>query len=107
MQRVEDGEQVHERQLDRPPGEESEAPGEAQQEGEPGHAAQVVQARAVLVVVGVLPLDPLQLHHDHHEHGQVQHKDQAEVRHHAHVEGNIILEPAAGIRGIKYSKSAI
>lgn len=41
LQRVEDGEQVHEGEVDGPPGEQSEAPRHPQQEGEADHAAQV------------------------------------------------------------------
>lgn len=62
MQGVEDGEEVHERRVNGPPGEESKAPGESQQDGDPRHAAHVLHRGAVGGVVRVLPLDPAQLH---------------------------------------------
>lgn len=96
LQGVEDGEEVHERRVNGSPGEESEAPGESQQDGDPRHAAHVLHCGAVSGVVRVLPLDPAQLHQHHHEHDEVEDEDDAEVGHHGHVEGHVVLQPAAG-----------
>lgn len=95
LQWIEDAEEVHEGQVDGPPGEESEAPSEAQEDGQPDHAAHILQCGAMLGIVGVLALDPIQLHYDHYEHGQIHQKDYAEVGHDGHIEGHIILQPAA------------
>lgn len=95
MQGVEDGEEVHERHVNRSPGKESKAPGESQQDGDPRDTAHVLHGGAVIGIVGVLPLDPAQLHQHHHEHDEVEDKDDAEVGHHGHVEGDIVFQPAA------------
>ena len=96
MQRVEDGEEVEEGQVQGPPGEQSEAPGEAEQEDEASHAAQVCdQAPLGGLVVGVLPLDAGQLGQHHGEHHQAQYEDDQEVRHHPDVERNVVPQPAA------------
>lgn len=92
---VENGKQVHEGQVDWPPGEEGEAPREAEEEGYPHHAAYVQQSGAVNAVVRVLLSDPSQLHQHHDEHDEVEQKDDAEVGHHRHVEGNVVSQPAA------------
>lgn len=90
MQRVEDGKEVHEGQVDGPPGEEGEAPGEAQQHGDARHPPRVLQGVGAPRAVRVLPQDATQLHHDHHEHDEVEEEDDAEVCHHRHVEGHIV-----------------
>lgn len=78
------------------PGEEGEPPGETEQDGETSDAAQVCQHSPVRrLVLGVLLLDPGQLNHDQDEDQQAQSKDQGEVGHHAHVEGDVITQPAA------------
>lgn len=43
LQRVKDGEQVHEREADGPPGKQSEAPGHPQEEGQADDAPKVPQ----------------------------------------------------------------
>lgn len=109
---IEDGKQVHEGKVDRAPGEESKAPGEAQEDGYPCNAAHVLQRGAVDEVVRVLPLYPTQLDQHHHEHDQVEQKNNAEVGDYRHVEGDVILQPAAvgedggqeGIRGLVICK---
>lgn len=45
--------------------------------------------------MGVLLLDSVQLNHNDDEDHQTQKKDQEEVGDHAHVEGSIIIQPAA------------
>lgn len=99
MERVADGEEVDEGDVERPPGEQSEAPGEAQQNHQARDAAGIGQNPPVGgLVMGILPLDPSQLDHhddeDHHADGE----DQEEVGHHPHVEGDVITQPAAGVR---------
>lgn len=95
LQTVADGEEVHERQVDRSPGKKGKAPGEAQEERYPRHAAYILQCGAVLQVVRVLPLDPTQLDQHHDEHDQVEEKNDTEIGHHSHVEGNVVFYPAA------------
>lgn len=95
MQGVEDGEEVHERRVNRSPGKEGKAPGESQQDGDARHAAHVLQCGAVSGIVGILPLDPAQLHQHHHEHDEVEEEDDTEVGHHGHVEGHVVFQPAA------------
>lgn len=55
-----------------------------------------MQAAAVLIIVGVLPLDSSQMDHHHQKHGQVQHKYDAEVCHNGYVECYVILQPTTG-----------
>lgn len=93
---VEDGEDVHEGQVDRAPGEEGEAPGQPEEEANPQHAAHVLQSAAVSAVVRVLLFYPPQLHQHHHEDDDVKEKDEAEVGHHRDVEGYVVPQPAAG-----------
>ena len=96
LQRVENGEKVNKRQVEGSPGEQSEPPREAEQDDEAGDAAQVRQHPPVgRLVLRVLPLDPGQLDHDDDEDQQAQHKDQEEVGHHAHVEGDVVTQPTA------------
>ena len=96
LQRVEDGEEVNKGQVERPPGEQSEAPGEAEQDDEAAHAAHVRHHASVRsLVLRVLPLDPTQLDHDHDEDQQAHGEDRQEVRHHAHVEGDVVTQPTA------------
>lgn len=45
--------------------------------------------------MGVLLLDPRQLHHHNDEDHEAQNKDEEEVGHHAHIEGNVITQPTA------------
>lgn len=96
MQTVEDGEQINEGQDEGPPGEEGEAPGEPEQDSEAADAAHVPQhAPAGRLVVGVLPLDAGQLDQDHYEDQQAESEDQEKVGDHAHVEGDVVTQPAA------------
>lgn len=96
LQAVEYGEQIKEGQDEGPPGEEGQSPGEPEQDGEAADAAHVSQhAPAGRLVVGVLPLDAGQLDHDHDEDEQAESEDQEEVGDHAHVEGDIVPQPAA------------
>lgn len=95
MQGVENSKEVHEGQVDRSPGEKGEAPREAEEEGDPHHAAYVQQSGAVNGVVRVLLPYPTQLHQHHDEHDEVEKKDDAEVGHHRHIEGNVVPQPAA------------
>jgi len=95
LEGVKDGKEVHERQVEGAPGEEGEAPGEAQEDHDARHAAHVLQRGAVLHVVRVLPLQPTQLHQHHDEHGDVENENHAEIRHHRHVERDVVLQPAA------------
>lgn len=95
MKGVENGKEVHEGQVDRSPGEKGEAPGETEEEGYPHHAAYVLQGGAVNGVVRVLLPYPTQLHQHHNEHDEVEQKDDAEVGHHRHVEGDVVSQPAA------------
>lgn len=96
LQRVGDGEEVDEGSVQWPPGQQSEAPAEAQQHQETHDAAQVRQHSPVgRLVLGVLPLDPGQLHHHHDEDQQAQCEDQAKVGHHRHIESHVVAQPAA------------
>lgn len=95
MKGVENGKEVHKGQVDRSPGEEGEAPRETEEEGYSHHAADVLQSAAVNRVVWVLLSYPAQLHQHHDEHDEVKQKDDAEVGHHRHVEGNVVPQPAA------------
>lgn len=95
LQGVKDGKEVHERQVNRPPGEKGKAPGEAQEDGYPRHTAHILQRGAVLQIVRVLPLYPTQLHQHQNEHGEVEQKNDAEISHHWHVESDVIFQPAA------------
>lgn len=95
MKGVEDAKEVHEGQVDGPPGEEGKAPGEAQEYCDPNRTAQVLQPVTVPHVVGVLTLYPTQLNHHHHKHAEVQQEDDTEVGHHRYVEGDVVLQPAA------------
>ncbi|TNN38779.1 hypothetical protein EYF80_051054 [Liparis tanakae] len=85
LQRVEYREKVNKGQVERPPGEQGEPPGETQQDDEAGDAAQVGHHAPVgQLVLGVLLFDPGQLDHDDDEDQQAQSEDQEEVGHHAH-----------------------
>lgn len=95
LQGVKDGKEVHERQVNRPPGKKGKAPSEAQKDGYPCHTARILQCAAVKRIVRVLPLYPTQLHQHHSEHDDVEQKNDTEVGHHSHVEGNVIFQPAA------------
>lgn len=96
LQRVEYGEQINEGNVEGPPGEQGEPPGEAEQDDEASDAAQVCHHASVWRrVLGVLLLDPGQLDHDHNEDQQAEGKHKDEVGDHAHVEGNVVLQPAA------------
>lgn len=95
LQGVENSKEVHEGHVDRSPGEEGKAPREPEEEGYPHHAAYVLQSGAVNTVVRVLLPYPTQLHQHHDEHDKVEKKDDAEVGHHRHVEGNVVPQPAA------------
>lgn len=87
------------------PGEESEAPGEAQKHGESGNTAHLLPAAANLHVVRVLLLNAAQLDHHHDKHGEVQQEDETEVRHHSNVEGNVIFYPATVGKNTFYNNS--
>lgn len=95
LQGVKDGKEVHEWQVNGPPGEKGEAPSEAQEDGYPRHAAHILQGGAVERIVRVLPLYPTQLDQHHDEHDQVEEENDTEIGHHCHVEGNVIFQPAA------------
>lgn len=96
LQGVADGEQVDKGSVQRTPGQQSEAPAEAQQYQEAHDAAQVRQYSPVgRLVLGVLPFDPGQLHHHHDEDQQAQDEDKAKVGYHSHIEGQIVTQPAA------------
>lgn len=96
LQTVEYGEKVSKGQGEGPPGKQGEPPGEAQEDGQACDAARVCQhSPPGGLVVGVLPLDAGQLDHDHDEDQQAESEDQEEVGHHAHVEGDVITQPAA------------
>lgn len=95
LQGVEDGKEVHECQVHGPPGEKGKAPSEAQEDGYPRHAAHIVQPGAVEHIVRVLPLYATQLDQHHDEHDEVEDKNDAEVGHHCHIEGDVIFQPAA------------
>lgn len=96
LQRVEYGEEINKGNVEGPPGEQGEPPGEAEQDDEASDAAQVCQQPPVWrLVLGVLLLDPGQLDHNHDEDQQGQSKDQEEVGHHAHIEGGVITQPTA------------
>lgn len=96
LQRVADGEEVDEGGAQWTPGQQSEAPAEAQQHQEAHDAAQVRQNPPVgRLVLGVLPFDPGQLHHHHDEDQQAEDEDQAKVGHHSHVESHVATQPAA------------
>ena len=82
LEGVKDGKQVHEWQVKGPPGKKSKAPCKSQEDGDPRHAAHVLQYAAVLQIVRVLPLYPTQLDQHHHEHDEVEHKYEAEIGHH-------------------------
>lgn len=97
LQGVEDGEQVHEGQIDGPPGEEGEAPGHAQQEGETDHTPQVPQHLLPQRPVAALAVAAADLNHDHDEHGHVHQENQREVAHARHVEHHGALDPTAGM----------
>lgn len=95
LQGVKDGEEVHECQVNGPPGKKGKAPGEAQEDGYPRHTACVLQCGAVKHIVRVLSLYPTQLHQHHNEHDEVEQKDDTEIGHHCHIEGNVVFQPAA------------
>lgn len=96
MQTVEDGEEIEEGQGQGPPGEEGEAPGEPQQDGQAADAAHLrQQAPAGGLVLRVLTLDAGQLDQNQDEDQQAEREDQEEVGHHAHVEGQVVPQPAA------------
>lgn len=95
MQGVKDGKEVHEWQVNGPPGKKGKAPCEAQEDGYPHHAAHILHCAAVLHIVRVLPLYPTQLDQHHNEHYEVEEKNDTEIGHHSHIEGNVIFQPAA------------
>lgn len=95
MQRVENGEEVHEGQIDRSPGKEGKAPGHAEQEGEANDAAQVTQHFLLKRAVVPFSVPAADLHHHHDEHGHVQEEDGAEVGHTRDVEHHLTSDPAA------------
>lgn len=95
MQRVKNGKEVHEWQVKGPPGKKGKAPSEAQEDGDPRYTARILQRGAVKRIVRVLPLYPTQLHQHHSEHDKVEKKDDTEICHHRHIEGNVIFQPAA------------
>lgn len=51
--------------------------------------------------MGVLPLDAGQLDHDHDEDEQAECEDQEEVGDHAHVEGDVVTQPAAAGEAVR------
>lgn len=95
LQGVKDGKEVHEWQVNRPPGKKGKAPSEAEEEGYPHYTACILQCGAMKCIVRVLPLYPAQLHQHHSEHDKVEYKDDTEICHHCHIEGNVIFQPAA------------
>lgn len=100
LQRVEDGEEVDKRQVEGSPGEQSEAPGQTQEDDESGDAAEVRQDAPVRrLVMWVLPLDSGQLDQDHDEDDQAEGEDEEEVGHHSDVEGQVVTQPTEVICG--------
>ena len=95
LQGVKNGKEVHERQVNGPPGKKGEAPSEAQEEGYPRHTARILQRAAVKRIVRVLPLYPTQLDQHHDEHDEVEEENDAEVGHHCHIERDVVFQPAA------------
>lgn len=95
LQRVENGEKVHEGHIDRAPREEGKAPGHAEQEGETDDTAKVTQHLLLKRAVVALSVPATDLHHHHNKHGHVQYEDDAKVGHACHVEHNLALNPAA------------
>lgn len=95
MQGVEDGEEVCESSGDRPPAEEGQDPGEAQQEGEAGDNAKVVQESpgASGALVGAHLTD---LEQNHSKHCHVAQQDQDNKGHDRDIKRCVILHPAAG-----------
>lgn len=95
LQGVKDGKEVHEWQVNGAPGKKGKAPSKAQEDHYPRHTAHILQRGTVLRIVRVLPLYPTQLDQHHNEHGKVEHKNEAEIGHHCHIESNVIFQPAA------------
>lgn len=95
LQGIKDGKEVHKWQVNGPPCEKGKAPSEAQEDGYPRHTAHILQCGAVPHIVRVLPLYPTQLDQHHNEHDEVEEKNDAEIGHHSHIEGNVVFQPAA------------
>lgn len=95
MQGVENGEEVHEYQIDRTPSKEGKAPGHAEEEGEADDAAQVTQHLLLKGAVVALSVPATDLHHHHNKHGHIQEEDDAKVGHTGHVEDDHAPNPAA------------
>lgn len=95
LEGVEDGKEVHERQVGGAPSKKCEAPGKAEQDGKTDSAAQLMDEVTVLVIMRVLPFDSLELNHNEYKDYYVDYKYKAEVGHHCHVEDYIIIYPAA------------
>lgn len=95
LQWVKDGKEVHECQINGPPCKKRKAPSEAQEDGYPCHTARILQCGAVEHIVRVLPLYPIQLDQHHSKHDEVEQKNDTEIGHHCHIEGNVIFQPAA------------
>lgn len=105
LQSVEYREKVNKGQVEGSPGEQGKPPGEAEQDDEASDAAHICHHSPVRrLVLGVLLLDPGQLDHNHDKDQQAQRKDQDEVGHHAHIEGDVITQPTATGGQIKTRK---
>lgn len=91
---VEDGEKVHEGQVDRAPGKEGKAPRHTKKEGQADHTTQVTKDLLSQCSVATLTIATTNLDHHNDEHGHIHEEDDGEVTHTCHIEHHVASDPA-------------